>query len=570
MVAAIYLPNYHRLIDRLINVREVLLYVLKEEKKTELFARNSTGLVRQGRWIDAFIFNSSASWMFGTLIFALSTIVYFDGSDLYSAEVIALIFAVAIAAMYAILTSLMPRSGGDYVFNSRIIHPIFGFSFNFSLTVWQLFSAAFTLFFISFVALAPGLEVLGYYSSIPALYQAGFWLIQPLNSFIFATVTNVLFTLIISTGIRKTFTTLNILWIITLLGTLVMVASLLATKGQTFHSAFNSFMIASNGTSTVADSFSFVQGSVSTPHFVLAIPEIAIVVDSVIWVFWVAYVAGEVRHANEKKRNMSAMAGAAALNCAFFIVLVYLLYSRVGIAFISGLTSLSTAASPSLPFSSPLQALSAVLVLSTGNFYAALIVLVAITLGYSVLLLPALYLQPIRSIFAWSFDRVVPEKWSSVSSRFHSPVISTLAVAGVIEAALVLITVESNILLGIYSASVIAPAFSSIFPTALAAIALRFKRSKNWVVQEPKSYKGYLITILGCVSLAFILFMTFEYLSNESFFFFPVAGASSTLLIAYNFIFIPIGALVYLGSYLIRKRRNRVDINMIASEIPPE
>src|SRR5487761_1724540 len=80
MVAAIYLPNYHRLIDRLINVREVLLYVLKEEKETELFARNSTGLVRQGRWIDAFIFNSSASWMFGTLIFALSTIVYFDGS----------------------------------------------------------------------------------------------------------------------------------------------------------------------------------------------------------------------------------------------------------------------------------------------------------------------------------------------------------------------------------------------------------------------------------------------------------------------------------------------------------
>jgi basic amino acid/polyamine antiporter, APA family len=540
---------------------------LTEEHEVQLFARQSTGLVRQGRWIDSFIFNSSASWMFGTLIFALSAIVFFDGSDLFSAEGIAIIFALVIAAMYAILTSMMPRSGGDYVFNSRIVHPVFGFSFNFSLTVWQLFAASFTLFFISNVALAPGLQVLGFYANAPALVQAGMWLGQPVNSLIFATIVNVLFTLVILAGIQRTFSTLNILWGITLLGTFVMIVALISTSSASFHSAFNSFMFTANGTSTVADSFSFVQSSVATPPPSLAIPEIAICVDSVIWVFWATYVAGEIRHANETRRNISAMAGAAILNAALFVTLVYLLYSRVGVSFLSGLTYLT---SPAVPFSTPLHALSAVLVLSTGNFYAALIVVLAITLGYSVLLLPALYLQPIRSVFAWSFDRVMPTSWSSVSSRFNTPVLSTIGVFAAIEAGLFLITVEYNFLYGLFSAVVIAPAFSSIFPTAVSAIVLRFKTKGKLPTYGRGSSKNYLITLLGCASLGFIVFVTYEFLSNESYFFYPVAGLSTNVLIALNFIFIPVGALIYFISYSFRKRKNQIDLNMIASMIPPE
>lgn len=537
----------------------------KEERETTLFARNSTGLVRQGRWIDAFIFNSSASWMFGTLIFALASFVFFGGADLISAEGIALVFAIAVAAMYAILTSLMPRSGGDYIFNSRIIHPIFGFSFNFSLTVWQLFSAAFTLYFISNVALGPGLQVLGYYANSATLINAGTWLVVPLNSLIFASVVNVLFTLLVLTGIRKTFSALNIMWVITILGTFVMIAALITTTHSGFESVFNGFMIKSNGTSTVSNSFSFVQNSIAAPPYKLAIPEIAIVADTVIWVFWTAYVAGEIRHANETRRNISSMAGAAILNAFFFITLIYLLYSRVGIPFLSGITLAGTTSA--LPFSSTLQAMSAVLVLSTGSFVAGAIVLIAITLGYSVLLLPALYLQPIRSIFAWSFDRVVPLRWSSVNSRFHTPLVSTIGVFAIIEAALILITVESNFLYGIFSASVIAPAFSSIFATSIAAITLGFKRKKNPTGHGP----NYRVAILGLISLAFILFMTFEYMSNESYFFnIPSSGLSSTALVIVNFIFIPIGALIYYASYLRRKKANHIDLNAIASQIPPE
>ena len=294
--------------------------------------------------------------MFGSLIFALSSFVFFGGADLISAEGIALVFAIVVAAMYAILTSMMPRSGGDYIFNSRIVHPIFGFSFNFSLTVWQLFSAAFTLYFIANVTLGPGLQVLGYYANSSALIQTGTWLTVPVNSLIFASIINVLFTLLVLTGIRKTFSALNIMWVITLLGTLVMIGALIATTHSGFEAAFNGFMVRSNGTATVSNPFAFVQNSIPAAPYRLAIPEIAIVVDSVIWVFWTAYVAGEIRNANQTRRNISSMVGAAVLNAIFFVTLVYLLYSKVGIPFLSGITLAGTTSA--LPFSSTLQALT--------------------------------------------------------------------------------------------------------------------------------------------------------------------------------------------------------------------
>lgn len=536
-----------------------------------MFTRKSTGLVKRGRWFDSFVFDSSASFFFGPLVFALSSLFFLKGDDLVLAEVIALVFALAIAAMYSILTSLIPRTGGDYVFNSRIVHPAFGFSFNFSLTVWQLFSTAFTLFFIFYVALSPGLEVASFYLGNPALYSLGVFLGKPINSFIFATIVNVFFTSITLLGIRKIFTTLNVLWALTIVGTVAMIASLVASSSSSFVTHFDNFMITANGSSTSPNAYSTVVklGSPVAPTYALAIPAIAICASSVIWVFYETYVSGEIRGASKAKRNFSAMGGAACLNGLLFVLLVYLLYSRVGATFLTSVTYLS--GTSALPFpGGSLQALTAVLILATGNQFTALIVLASITLGYTVLLLPPLYLQPIRSIFAWSFDRVVPSALSNVSSRFHSPVYATLAVFAIVEAALVLITVEYASLLGIFFAVIIAPAFSCIFPTSLSAIALTIRRAKKSSLVYLSRKSSLLLLTAGIASLGFILFMTFIFISNERFFFATSTLLSPSVLIALNFIFIPIGALIYFASYVYRKSKEKMNLNSIVSVIPPE
>jgi basic amino acid/polyamine antiporter, APA family len=549
----------------------LLLHGTKSSKETNpLFTRKSTGLVRKGRWLDSLIFDSSASFFFGPLVFSLSSLFFLQGDDLISAEGIALIFALAIAAMYAILTSIMPRSGGDYVFNSRILHPVIGFSFNFSLTVWQLFSAAFTLFFIFYVALSPALEVLSSYLGNPALFDLGVELGNPITAFLLATAVNALFTLITLTGIRKIFTTLNVLWGVTILGTLALVISLIFVSRESFANSFNSFMLKANGTSTSPDSYRFVvnSGLPFAPVYQLAIPAIAICASSVIWVFYETYVSGEIRGASRFSRNLSTMGAAACLNAGLFALLVYLLYLKVGDAFISSMISLSF--TTSLPFpGGPLQALTAVLMLAAGDPYSAILVIAAITLGYTILLLPPLYLQPIRSIFAWSFDRVVPASFSTVSSRFHSPLYATIAVFAIIEAGIVMVTVEYASLLGIFFAVIIAPAFSSIFPTSLSAIALNIRSSKRAFVATLSKRLRAALFVVGTASLAFILFMTYIFVANESYFF-ESSFFSPSFLIGVNFVFIPLGALVYFVSYSYRKKKGQFDLNSIASEIPPE
>jgi APA family basic amino acid/polyamine antiporter len=522
--------------------------------------------VREGRWIDSFVFNSSASWLFGPLVFAIAALSTFSGGDLISAEGIALVFALGIAGMYAILTSIMPRSGGDYIFNSRVVHPSFGFAFNFSLTIWQLFSAAFTLYYIANVALGPGLQVLGFFAKEQWIAVIGTQIGNPTNSFLFASVVNVVFTLVILSGIRKTFRSLNILWGITILGTLLLILSLLTTSASSFHSSFNSYVFASNGTSSVSDPFSFVLQSGPSIPYALAIPAIAICASSVIWVFWETYVAGEVRRASQIKRNLSTMAGAGILNGVLFMLLIYLIYRVVGWQFLSAVTSFNFTSGTL--FSGPLQAITAVLILMSGNLYSATFLLLAITLGATVLLLPALYLQPIRSVFAWSFDRIVPERMSAVSSKFHTPLVTTLILSLVIEIMIVFITEFNSYLLTIFYAVIIGPAFSSIFPTALSAILIRFHR-KDLLGQMSKR-TTYILMLLGIFSAGFILFMTYVFLSNESYFFFSSNFLSSNFLVILNFVFIPIGALIYFISYISRKSRNKIDLNKIVLEIPPE
>src|SRR5690348_1346902 len=79
------------------------------------YARNATGLVREIRFLDQVLFNAASTAPLGAaLVVNLFALTVFPQSNLYLAIFIAIILGVFVWTTFALLSSVMPRVGGDY------------------------------------------------------------------------------------------------------------------------------------------------------------------------------------------------------------------------------------------------------------------------------------------------------------------------------------------------------------------------------------------------------------------------------------------------------------------------
>src|ERR1700690_399334 len=115
-----------------------------------LFTRQSSGLVREVSVVNALFFNTAAfiggtlGGAFGIAVLAGVPIVLFGSLSNWTVPaVVTGGLCILLAFIFASLTSVMPRSGGDYVFSSRIvtrIGPLLGW-----LESWGLVFASIAL-----------------------------------------------------------------------------------------------------------------------------------------------------------------------------------------------------------------------------------------------------------------------------------------------------------------------------------------------------------------------------------------------------------------------------------------
>src|SRR5487761_1509965 len=97
----------------------------------EVFVRHSSGLVREMSAGDALIGNVLIFNLVIASVTLLAVPFTFPGASLPIGILLAFIPAGLIAAVYVFFSVAMPRSGGDYVFISRTLHPALGFAANF-------------------------------------------------------------------------------------------------------------------------------------------------------------------------------------------------------------------------------------------------------------------------------------------------------------------------------------------------------------------------------------------------------------------------------------------------------
>src|SRR5512147_1213995 len=98
-----------------------------------LFVRKASGLVRSWSVFDAFIYATFSINLITLGLFIFSYCYYFEG-NLATAVVVGGIFTIFEVIVYASLISAMPRAGGDYVWQSRILGR--GLGFILSVTGW--------------------------------------------------------------------------------------------------------------------------------------------------------------------------------------------------------------------------------------------------------------------------------------------------------------------------------------------------------------------------------------------------------------------------------------------------
>src|SRR3989454_10684414 len=95
--------------------------------QVQVFTRRASGLVRVMSPYSAFAYNILNIGIIFPWVY-ITTIILFPGASIWLGIFIPGIFTGFLAVVYAGLASAMPRTGGDYVFQSRTLRPWLGFA----------------------------------------------------------------------------------------------------------------------------------------------------------------------------------------------------------------------------------------------------------------------------------------------------------------------------------------------------------------------------------------------------------------------------------------------------------
>ena len=92
-----------------------------------MFERQATGLVRAAGTLDVLIYNINfvSIGLMAVLVFLFST-AFYPGANLYVMTLLIFACVIPTSLVFAFFAAAMPRSGGDYVYVSRTLHPALG------------------------------------------------------------------------------------------------------------------------------------------------------------------------------------------------------------------------------------------------------------------------------------------------------------------------------------------------------------------------------------------------------------------------------------------------------------
>ena len=134
------------------------------------------------------------------------------------------------------------------------------------------------------------------------------------------------------------------------------------------------------------------------------------------WNWWSVYLSGELKSASNRNRHLKIMFTALAWDVVFIVIGVLLIYKVAGYAFMSAVNT-----SPNAGYKIPTGPWYHFLAALTVNVPVLTILIVGSFLFWSLPAMVGNTFMPVRTVFAWAFDRLLPSKLARRQSSGPTP-----------------------------------------------------------------------------------------------------------------------------------------------------
>lgn len=531
-----------------------------------LFLRKATGLVKGWSKFDAFLYSfMSVNFVTLGLFFSLSVLGFVPKGQLLPALLITGVFMTFLVITYAGLISAMPRAGGDYVWQSRVLGG--GVAFVLAVTGWW-----FILWY--WAPIYGNILNVEVFEPLAAIFKAS-GLLTFLSShngvFTVSMITVVLAGLLVSLGMETYAKIQKYCFYLGIAALAVIMLVMLFGSRSGFEAAFNreaaNLFGASNAyQQTFADTANQVVPNLGfSPFFgdsLLLIPFLAF------WILypnWGATLYGEVRGASDFKRVRNGMLWGLWVTIVISVLFVLLAakffgwqwFNAANLAYWDTVYGTGKAAIPIWPYAPLLVAfyfhntvISTVIILAFAAWFV----------GWA----GTLFLSSTRVIFAAAFDRILPERVADVSERRHVPVWALVLMLVPAIGVSVLYAYTSKFSSYILDAVlVIAVTFLG---TSIAAVLLPYRRRQifeNSAIARYRVFGVPLISVAGVITAAFLVFNLWEWLKKDLY------GVNNKTSLWFMGAMYLLALVIYVVAKLVRRSQG-IDLAAIHQEIPVE
>jgi amino acid transporter len=391
---------------------------------SDVFIRKASGLVRVVSPTDALMY----AFLAPTIPYAYHYLIWgqalYPGANYYVAALYILTLY-PIAALYIYMSVAMPRSGGEYVYTSRIIHPFIGLLASWGMVLggglnWSGSLASWGTMW----GLGAGAVVQGLMTHNQGLVDFGIRIGDPTTPFAWVhgavLILAAFFVMWLGTKwvMRVSWFIAVVTWI--MLGTYCYIAftstpAMVAQRMATLQGLDYS------GILEQAKQAGWVPGLISGPFGLATIGAGMTYVNlSTLGSTYVANIAGEIKEV--RKAQIFAQLGSLALFIFYWELFTYATYSGLGLDLIQAISALwaaglDKAAFGNLSFSPMAYFLTVYL---TDN---PILALIAGPVGFYIINfggIMALGFAPIRNLFAYSFDGILPSFVCAVDKKGHA------------------------------------------------------------------------------------------------------------------------------------------------------